>query len=272
MMRLKQLFGPSIPISEARVWRMAYTRAFYVYEIAFALIAALSHPYAPLHAAPIYVQIIFWTAGYAMFLPIYHFVHIVLLRGSLRFEIKTISETFLMALTLALLMPFSVLCFTVLGVAVTGVVPLLSLFVFCLVLFEIGAYGYLKYGDRALFPEIYAPADAPPEPERTYEVFLRGTTLPVASVEMIRALDKGIEVRGLNQTFTVKRSLQRTLSELPVNLGIQIHRTIWVSRHLARNHINEGGTLYVTTSDGKRFPVARSRRTEFLAWIRMMQG
>jgi hypothetical protein len=269
MMRFKHILGPSIPMSEARVWRMAKTRAFYIYTIAFAFIAALFHPYDPLHAAPLLTQLVFWTFGFAGFILFYTVIHLAILRACIRLQIKTISETFIMAATMGVLNVLAVFGFKLLGIEVTDAASLVSTAVFYFVLFEIAAYGYLSYGDRALFPEVYETPEAAREGGRVYEVFLRGTPLPVANVEMIRALDKGIEVTGEKQTYTAKRSLQVTLSELPVNMGIQIHRTIWVSRHLARNYINEGGTLYVVTSDGKRFPVARSRRSEFLAWIKM---
>lgn len=268
-MRLKHILGPSIPMSEARVWRMAETPAFYAYTVAFAFLAALSHPYEPLRAAPLEVQVIYWSLGLVGYTILYSLFHLMMLRLSLRFGVKTISETALMTITIFVLVLQSVAVFPILGIPVTDATQVFVFFAFCLVLFEVGAFGYLTWGDRALFPEIYAPEDEAPVDGRNYELFLRGTPLPVANVEIIRAMDKGIEVIGMNQTYTVKRSLQVTLSELPVHIGIQIHRTIWVSYNLARNYIDDGGTLYVTTSDGKRFPVARSRRAEFVAWVKM---
>jgi hypothetical protein len=270
MMQFKHVLGPSIPINEARVWRLAKTPFFYAYAMAFAGLASLFHPYAPLHAAPVAIQTLFWVVGFAGFMLFYTVIHLVVLRLSLRFGVRTISETLIMVATLTMVAVVNMSGLTLIGVQMAGVWQVVSFFVFCVLLFEIGAYGYLKLGDRALFPEIYYPTDAQPPAGRSYEIFLRGTSLPVAKVEIIRALDKGIEVTGMNQTFTVKRSLKTTLSELPVTLGIQIHRTIWVSHQLARQYITENGTLFVTTSDGKRFPVARSRQAEFLSWLQMM--
>ena len=269
MMQFKHILGPAIPISEARIWRMARTRAFYLYEFAFALIAALSHPYAPLHAAPIPTQILYWVVGQVSFLFVYHFLHVAWLRLSLRFGIKTISETLLMASTLTILFPTTLVLFPYIGVEVTSVDAVVPLFLFFFVLFEIGAFWYLSFGDRALFPEIYGPeTTAPVDPER-YQLFLNGTDIPLVQVEMIRAHDRGIEVAGRGRTVIVQRAFHATVAELPVDLGIQIHRAIWVSRKIAKTNLEEEGTLFVATSDGKRYPVARSRKAEFRTWLRM---
>lgn len=270
MMRLKQFFGPSIPISEARVWRHATAPQFLIYMMVFATVAAIWHPHAGLKAAPILAQIAFWMIGYVLFIFAYGVIHLTMIRISLRFGIVTIWETLLMFLTTASMVFPVLVIFPLLRIDIGGVWELAELVVFCFALFEIGAFGYLAFGDKVLYPEIYASPDLADSEDPKHEIFLRGTPLPVAKVEMIRSTDDGFEAFGMGQTYFAKRRFGTALSELPVDLGFQIHRSIWVSRQLAENHQREGRTLYVSLSDGKRLPVARSRQSEFENWLKML--
>lgn len=270
MMRLKQVFGPSIPISEARVWRHATSPQFVVYMAVFATVAAIWHPHAGLKAAPFLAQLVFWVTGLVLFIFAYGAVHLTMIRISLRFGIMTIWETAVMFLTTALMVLPILIIFPLLGIETGGFTDLAGLVLFCFALFEIGAFGYLAFGDQVLYPEIYASPDTADRNDPKGEIFLRGTPLPVAKVEMIRSTDDGFEAFGMGQTYAAKRRFGLVLSELPVDLGFQIHRSIWVSRPLAEKHHRDGRTLYVSLSDGKRLPVARSRQSEFENWLKML--
>ena len=89
---------------------------------------------------------------------------------------------------------------------------------------------------------------------------------------MISASDEGIEVVGMGQAWSVARPFGVVVSELPVDLGFQIHRSIWISRELAQRHESDGRRMYVTLSDGRRLPVARSRQREFQNWVRLIEA
>ena len=134
MMRFKQIFGPSIPMSEARIYRLANTRAFYVYAMVFLAIVALWHPLTPLHASPLHVQAIAWVFGYVTWLTTYTFVHLGLLRLSLRMGITTVSETLVMFLALALPFPFQLILMDWMGVDVSRPAEWLQFFLFNLVM------------------------------------------------------------------------------------------------------------------------------------------
>lgn len=270
MMRLKHILGPSIPISEARVYRLANTRAFYVYAFVFVVILAMWHPLETLHAAPLHIQIIFWLFGYMTWLFAYTFIHLGILRFSLRMGIATVSETLVMYLSLAFPLSIQLMFLGWLGVDVSDWQEKIEFLMFIFVLAEIGAFGYLSFGDEALFPEIYETPDERPDPAHPREIFLRGTSLLVAKVDMISASEEGIEVLGMGQTWAVARPFGIAVSELPVDLGFQIHRSIWISRDLAQRHRSDGRRLYVILSDGRRLPVARSRQREFQNWVRMI--
>jgi hypothetical protein len=271
MMRFKQVFGPEIPMSEARIFRFARSRAFYFYKILFLLIAALWHPYDALRAAPLHVQVIFWSFGFATFLLVFHVCHLGLLRLSLRLGITTVSETLVMLLALVLPYPFQLLLLGKMGVDTGSLVDQLEFLVFNFVLFELGAFGYLKFGDRVLFPEVYDAPGEDPDPARPREIFLRGTSLPISQIEMISASEEGFEAVGMGQTWFVARPFGVAVSELPVDLGFQIHRSIWISRDLAVRHERDERRLFVTLSDGRRLPVARSRQREFQNWVRLIE-
>lgn len=272
MMRLKQVFGPSIPMSEARVWRQVNSPRFLIYMTVFAVVAAIWHPHAGLKSAPLLAQVVFWGIAFPLFTVTYLFIHLTMIRVSLRFGIVTIWETLIMFLTTAFMVGPILVLFPVLGVSTGGARALAEMVVFCFALFEIGAFGYLAFGDKVLFPEIYASPDAKADDPTAHEIFLRGTPLPVAQVEMIRSVDDGFEAYGMGQTHIGKRRFGLVLSELPVDLGFQIHRSIWISRKLAEHRQRDGRNVFVTLSNGKRLPVARSRQTEFENWMKLLEG
>lgn len=256
-------------MSEARVYRSINQPLFFVYEGAFVLVAALWHPHVFLKAAPLLNQAIFWVGSLPVFVVTYTLIHLGLLRLCQKLSIMTLWETVIMALTVGTMILPTVVFFSVLGIETGGWQEMAGFFAFCFALFEIAAFGYLAFADRVLFPEVY---DAPEEEEETdsnglHEVFLRGTTLPVAQVEMIRSVDEGVEVYGMGQTQLAKRRFGVVVAELPVALGFQIHRSIWISRKLAANRQKDGRSVVVTLSSGKKLPVARSRQDEFENWI-----
>lgn len=271
MMILKHIFGPSIPMSEARTFRFVNQPMLLAYAGAFALVAAFLHPHAFLRTAPLLEQVAYWTIGLPIFIWAYALIHLGIFRISLKLCIQTIPETLIMFLTVLFMTLPTIGIFWLFGIQTGGIMEIALFFVFCFALFEIAAFGYLAFADRALFPEVYAAPDAEPDVSGTYDIFLRGTPLPLAQVEMIRSVDNGFEAYGMGETHTGKRRFGLVIAELPVDLGFQINRSIWVSRKLAENRQKDGRNVYVTLSNGKRLPVARSRQGEFENWTRMLQ-
>ncbi|MBF9060366.1 hypothetical protein HKCCSP123_14375 [Rhodobacterales bacterium HKCCSP123] len=269
MIRSKHILGPSIPTSEVRVAHVTRSPRFLAFMSLFGLIAALRHPAESLSSTPVTTQVIFWTVAFALFSAAYSVWTIVIFRISMRLGRRTMSETLVMfCVTLqscALLVPVGAL----LGVPLDPA-EMVRFLVFCFLLFEIGAYIYIAWADRVLFPEVYK--DPGPTPLRPpgHEIFFRGTDLPIAELETISARDNGIEVTGLGRTLFVNRVFGGAVAELPIDLGFTIHRSVWVSLKVVGGVRREGRHLLVILPDGRRLPVARSRQKEFENWLDQM--
>lgn len=269
MIRSRHVLGPSIPTSEVRVTHVTRSPRFIAFMSLFGLIAALRHPVETLSSSPVTTQVVFWAIAFSLFSVGYSFWTVLIFRMSLRLGRRSMSETLVMLVvtlqSCALLVPVAAF----LGVPVT-LGEMARFLVFCFLLFEVGAYIYMAWADRVLFPEVYQ--DPAPKPLRPsgHEIFFRGTDLPVAELETISARDNGIEVTGMGRTLFVDRAFGVAVAELPVDLGFTIHRSVWVSLKVADDIQREGRTLLVVLPDNRRLPVARSRQKEFENWLEQM--
>ena len=269
MIRSRHILGPSIPTSEVRVAHVTRSPRFIAFMSLFGMIAALRHPAESLSSSPITTQVIFWTFAFPLFSAFYSLWTVLIFRISMRLGRRAMSETLVMFIVTAksctLLVPVAVF----LGIPIE-LGESLRFLVFCFLLFEVGAYIYMAWADRVLFPEVYRdPAPTPLRPSG-HEVFFRGTDLPVAELETISARDNGIEVTGMGRTLFVDRAFGVAVAELPVDLGFTIHRSVWVSLKVAGNIQREGRNMLVTLPDNRRLPVARSRQKEFENWLDQM--
>jgi hypothetical protein len=269
MIRCQHILGPSIPTSEIRIAHVLRSPRFLAFMSLFGLIAVLRHPATSLSAAPVTSQLIFWVIGFTLFAAGYSFWTVLLFRLSLRLGRRSMSEALVMFVvtlqTCALAVPLALL----LGISFEAG-ELLRFFLFCFLLFEIGAYVYIAWADRVLFPEVYQDPGPSPLRPQGLESFFRGTDLPVAELETISARDNGIEVTGLGRTIFVGRRFGVAVAELPLDLGFTIHRSVWVSLKVARTVRREGRQLLVILPGNKRLPVARSRQKEFENWLDQM--
>lgn len=269
MIRSKHILGPSIPTSEDRVAHVTRSPRFLAYMSLFGVLAALRHPATALSAAPVTVQIIFWAIGFVVFSVAYSFGTVVVFRASMRLKRSTMSEALVMLIvtvqSCAVLVPVAFL----LGIELDAG-EIIRFALFCFLLFEVGAYVYIAWADRILFPEVYQSASPAPDRAPGLEIFFRGTDLPVSELETISARDNGIEVTGLGRSLFVDRRFGGAVAELPVDLGFKIHRSVWVSLKVATNVIREDRTLLVVLPDGRRLPVARSRQQEFENWLQLV--
>lgn len=275
MIRYKFIFGPSIPLSEARVRfenRPAPVRLFF---LLFVGIAALFHPSDQLSSAPITLQIGFWGTCFLLFLFGYRLILILCLRLAVARGWTTLyvqGPLEIMINLLALYLYGFALWF---GIPTDDWRDLAEFYVFCVVLFELGAFCYIAYADRAVYPEVYEPK----RPESgaqmgaqtsQREIFLRGSTLPVHQVEVIVAQGNGVEATGLGRAEFIARPFGQVVAELPVDLGFQIHRSLWVARDLAVNFVTDERKHLVVLPDGRRIPVARSRQRDYRSWLALV--
>jgi hypothetical protein len=268
MMRLKHILGPSIPKTEARVLRALRAPKFHLFVMTIGALTGLVNPTIGLAEAPIFIQIGFWIAASALFVPVYCAYEILGLRLMLRLGRQNVPElavSVLSALTVAgTLMPLLPLFGVRLSIVEMVVGTLTSL-----IFLQIASYLFIRYVDVVLFPELYgAPTDQGLSlPPPGSNLFLQGTTLPLWKVEIIRADAQYTEVSTDTETQRVRTRFSNLIAELPTDLGFQIHRSIWISRELALQTRKEARKLYVTTPNGSLMPVARDREREFMNWL-----
>lgn len=271
MIRYKHFLGPSIPISVARVTYQRKTPLLHVFFLLFAITSALFHPSDQVASASIPLQVLFWLIGYGTFFLAYKLVMI----GSIRFAIArgwhTIYASGPLQFTNLIVTVMMYLFMRLVGIATDDVADLVGLVLFNTVLFELGSFCYIAYADRSIYPEVYASTPQPSGAAPAREIFLRGSTLPVHSVEYISAQGNGVVATASGERQFVARPFGLVVSELPVDLGFQIHRSVWVSRTVGLNFVSEGKKQFINLPDGRRFPVARSRQRDYRNWLALAQ-
>lgn len=267
MMKLRQVLGVSMPMSEARIWHQSWSPQLRLYFLLFCIIAAMFHPSDQLAAAPVLVQVAFWVIGYLIFMFAYPFI----LLGCLRIaQIRGWSCVYislpleLTNLLMAVLM-YGYARFT--GIPTEDQRDIFVFVAFIIVLFELASYCYIAYADPVIFPEVYEVAAPGAQVRPAREVILRGSTIPVTLVDVVAAQDNGVLVTAQGQEAFIARPFGLVVAELPVELGFQIHRSLWVSRNLALNFGMEGRRHFIQLPDGRRFPIARSRQAEYRNWL-----
>jgi hypothetical protein len=275
MIRFKFIFGPSIPLSEARVRFENRPAPVNLYYLIFMGIAALFHPSDQLSSAPIMLQVAFWGTGFLLFLFGFRLMQVLFLRLAVARGWTTLYVQVPLELTVNLLALYLYGFALWFGIPTDDWRDLAEFYVFCVVLFELGAFCYISYADRTVYPEVYetkGPKSAAQMGAQTSrrEIFLRGSTIPVHQVEVIVAQGNGVEATGLGQSAFIARPFGKVVSELPMDLGFQIHRSLWLARDLAVNFATDGRKHLVVLPDGRRFPVARSRQRDYRKWLALV--
>ncbi len=272
MIRYKFIFGPSIPMNDARIWHQSWTPQVRLYFLIFAIIAAVFHPSDQLSSAPLALQVAFWTVGYLIYIFAYPIIQLACVRFVLMLGRSTLFMNVPLELTNLLLAAVMYGFARLVGIPTQDGWDLAQFVAFNVMLFELGGFCYLAYADRTIFPEVYAVAGPTPPDRPPREIFLRGSTIPVHLVEVISAQENGVRATGQGQSAFIPRPFGLVVSELPVDLGFQIHRSLWVSRNLALNFVSEGRKHFIQLPDGRRFPIARSRRREYRNWLAMNES
>lgn len=271
MIQYKHFFGPSIPMNVARVTYQSKSPQLRLFFLLFAMIAALFHPSDQLSTASVPVQIAFWLIGYFLFFYGYRVVLIAavrfaIARGWSRLYVSGPLELTILG-TVVVMYGFAQLV----GIPTEDHRDLLEFLLFNVALYELGAFCYIAYADRAVYPEVYDSVAPQPGKPSLHEIFLRGSDLPVHNVEYISAQDNGVVATAGGRSVFIPRPFGLVISELPVDLGLQIHRSLWVSRGLALNLVSDGKKQFILLPDGRRFPIARSRQREYQAWLAQVQ-
>lgn len=269
MMRLRYPFGPSMPMSEARVWHQSWTPQLRLYFLLFCIIVALFNPSWQLATASVVLQLVFFLTGYLIFVFCYPFILLGCLRVAQMRGWSSVYISVPLELT-NMLMAVVMFSFCKVTDIPTDDLQDIAWFVaFNTVLFELAAFCYIAYVDQVIFPEVYAMAEPTNAARPPREIFLRGSTIPVHLVEVISAQDNGVLAMGQGKEQFIPRPFGLVVSELPVDLGFQIHRSLWVSRGLALNFISEKRRHFIQLPDGRRFPIARSRQAEYRNWLNL---
>lgn len=268
MMRLKHILGPSIPDNEARIIRALLSPKYHLFIWAAGLLVALMNPLAPLAAAPFVMQVGFWLIAAALFVPFYVLYQLLILRLYQRMNKLDVPDLAVCTLAVLTISVIVLPPLPLLGIPLTvqDVVFAVSITLF---LVQVGTYVFIRFAYIVIFPEIYEveTVDGLNLPRAGSEMFLRGTTLPIWRVEVIRADGQYIEVSAGTEVQRFRGRFSNVVAELPIDLGFQIHRSIWISRDLALKTRRSGRRLSVPLQSGPRLPVARDRQAEFVNWL-----
>lgn len=271
MMRLRYTPGVSMPLSEGRILHSSWSPQLRLYFLLFCAIAALFNPSEQLTSVSLAMQAVFWGIGYLIFIFCYPFIllgylRVAQIRGwtgvyvSVPLELSNV-------LNLVWLFGFCKMA----GIPIWDSWDLVVFVAFTVALFELAAFCYVAYVDQVIFPEVYEVSTEGVPEKGPREIILRGSSIPVHLVEVISAQDNGVLVSGAGEEAFIARPFGLVVSELPVDLGFQIHRSLWVSRNLALNFVVEGRRHLIQLPDGRRFPIARSRQAEYRNWLALNQ-
>lgn len=271
MMRLKHILGPSIYKNEARILRALRSPRFHGFIFLNGALMMVLNPSPTIAAAPPHLVVAIWGFGSVLFVPIYCMWEFVFLRLWLRPGRTDVPEILVMCLTLAVLAPLVTGFAALIGVRVTDPYEIAGVTLFTLLMLQGSSYIALRFVDRLLFPELYlsTPDGKAPQTPTERPIFIQGTTIPLAQVEMIVARDHQTEVVARAETQTSRLRFGDLIAELPVDAGFQIHRSIWVSQALAVRVVRDGRRAFVEVGPGRRLPVARERLREFEHWLRI---
>lgn len=269
MIRYTHLFGRSIPVDMDRVTKQVRTAKLRLFFFLFAFISALFHPSAQLAQASIPIQVSFWIVGYLVYFYSYRMIIISAVRLATARGWQRLYASVPIELTnlLAAVVMFGFA--KLVGIPTDDVADLGRFLLFNVVLYELGSFCYIAYADRSVYPEIYQKSAGP---RNDHDIFLSGSTFLAHHVDIIAAKVNGVEVSSRGQMVFVARPFGQVIGDLPMDLGFQIHRSLWVSRELALRVQTEGRKQFIQLPDGRRFPIARHRQRAYRAWLEMVKG
>jgi hypothetical protein len=95
-----------------------------------------------------------------------------------------------------------------------------------------------------------------------------GKKYPIANLLHIKAERNYIKITWENGSAFLRARLSDVTDQLLGNLGIQAHRSCWVSRNGISNVNQNGSSLTLIAKDNAEIAVARSRKGDVEAWLR----
>jgi hypothetical protein len=206
MIRYKYIFGPYIPMNEARIWLQSWTLQVRTYFFIFAVIAALCHPSQQISKASVLSQFAFWTIGYFIFLLVYPFVQLLCVKLTLALQCFTLFISIPLGISNCIIGSIMYFLCPFLGISVDDHYDVLKFYIFNAVLFEIGAYCYIAYVDRAIFPEIYLDEFGDSARNDTSRLRTHSQNNTIAASAQA---DRKISGRRSNRMATLRQSLMR---------------------------------------------------------------
>lgn len=106
----------------------------------------------------------------------------------------------------------------------------------------------------------------PQDSERKEFFVIGGKNYPLARLLHVRAERNYVKITWDNGTAFLRARLSDVSDQLPDDVGIQIHRSIWISRSGIEKVSISGQSII--TKDNKEHTVARHRKAETEAWLR----
>lgn len=268
MSRIKHILGPSIPKSEAWVLGAMRVPKFQLFTLTTGALMGLLTPMVGLTQAPFLIQTGYWLLAAVLFLPIYGAFEVFFLSLFRRLGWTHVPEILLSVPTALIVAAITLPLLPLVGVYLTSEEKLYGVAT-SIVLLQGVSYIYIRFVHVLIFPELYEATtvdDMSPPPEGA-QLFLRGTTLPMWKVEVIRADGPYTEVVAGCDVQRIRARFSTVIADLPTDLGFQIHRGIWISRNLVLGSRKDGRRISVRLPSGSMLPVARDREAEFTNWM-----
>lgn len=114
----------------------------------------------------------------------------------------------------------------------------------------------VKTDEVAQNEETVVPAQSIKDEKRT--VVVGNSRIPLTSILHISAEGNYVRVHTNHSNYFEAATLKMVLSQIPVSLGLRIHRSHWVSYSAIHRVDVDGRNLKITLSSGVKVPVSRS--------------
>lgn len=101
------------------------------------------------------------------------------------------------------------------------------------------------------------------------DIIIAGQTIAIDTILTIQSQDHFVEVRTTHGKFFLRSRLSDIITELPKDTGRQLHRSYWVANQAVKAmSINGQGAMFIETSGGSEWKVAKTRQKEIKDWIK----
>lgn len=94
--------------------------------------------------------------------------------------------------------------------------------------------------------------------DQHHTVVIGGTRIPASLILHIRAEGNYVRIYTAQSTYFEAFTMKGVLSQMPAQLGLQTHRSHWVSYSAIQSVVNDGRGLRLSLTSGVEVPVSRS--------------